>query len=96
MRKIYLVAYDICDPERLRRVAKKMQGYGDRLQYSVFACPLSPVEKKLMMAAMGELINHNEDRVMVVDLGPQKGKAKEKVEFIGQRVEFVEEGAVII
>ncbi len=36
----YLVSYDICDPKRLRRVAKILEGFGTRLQYSVFECPL--------------------------------------------------------
>ena len=36
----YLVSYDICDPKRLRRVARSLEGFGVRLQYSVFECPL--------------------------------------------------------
>ena len=37
----YLIAYDIRDDVRLRKVAKIMEGYGSRLQYSVFRCQLS-------------------------------------------------------
>lgn len=40
----HLVTYDIRDPERLRRVARTIQGYGTRLQYSVFRCRLSDRE----------------------------------------------------
>ena len=36
MRKHWLVIYDICDPKRLRRVAKIMEDYGFRVQKSVF------------------------------------------------------------
>lgn len=39
--KWYLVCYDIRDPKRLRLAAKKIQGYGHRMQYSVFRCWLS-------------------------------------------------------
>jgi CRISPR-associated protein Cas2 len=32
----YLVSYDISDPKRLRKVARSLEGFGVRLQYSVF------------------------------------------------------------
>jgi CRISPR-associated protein Cas2 len=41
-----LVSYDICDPKRLPKVAKLMEGYGVRVQYSVFECSLT--ERQLM------------------------------------------------
>ena len=37
----YLVAYDICDPKRLRKVAHTCEDFGFRRQYSVFMCRLS-------------------------------------------------------
>jgi CRISPR-associated protein Cas2 len=39
MRHRYIVAYDIRDEVRLRRVHDVVRGYGIRLQYSVFLCP---------------------------------------------------------
>ena len=36
----HLVSYDVRDPKRLRRVAKALESYGTRLQYSVFRCRL--------------------------------------------------------
>jgi CRISPR-associated protein Cas2 len=43
-RRRFLIAYDICDPQRLRQVCKTMESYGERLQYSVFICDLSRTE----------------------------------------------------
>ena len=40
----YLVAYDICDPNRLRKVAKICEDFGMRRQYSVFVCRLAAVD----------------------------------------------------
>ena len=40
MRHWHLISYDVRDPKRLRRVAKLLEGYGTRLQYSVFRCRL--------------------------------------------------------
>lgn len=39
--KWYLVCYDVREEKRLRRVAKHLEGYGSRVQYSVFRCYLS-------------------------------------------------------
>ena len=47
MRNRHIVAYDVSDPARLRRVHRKMNGFGDPLQYSVFACDLSAKERVL-------------------------------------------------
>ena len=41
IKRWYIVAYDIRDPVRLRRVAKHLKGYGVRLQYSIFRCRLN-------------------------------------------------------
>ena len=45
MRRLYLVAYDICDPKRLRKVFKTMRGFGEHLQFSVFQCDLTPMAR---------------------------------------------------
>jgi len=42
MRRVYLVCYDVSDAKRLRRTHKKMCGFGDPVQYSIFRCELSP------------------------------------------------------
>jgi CRISPR-associated protein Cas2 len=36
MKSFWIVSYDIADPKRLRKVAKFLEGYGYRLQESVF------------------------------------------------------------
>ncbi|MFH1421576.1 MAG: CRISPR-associated endonuclease Cas2 [Planctomycetota bacterium] len=37
----YLISYDVRDQKRLRHTAKHLEGYGTRLQYSVFRCRLT-------------------------------------------------------
>ena len=83
MRKRYLVSYDITDDKRLRLVFKKMKGFGVHLQYSVFECDLSDRELAIMKAALSELINHKEDQVLIVDLGPTDGRGSRCIESIG-------------
>ncbi|HUC93255.1 MAG TPA: CRISPR-associated endonuclease Cas2 [Paenibacillus sp.] len=44
-KQYYIVCYDIRDPRRWRKCYKILNGYGERLQYSVFRCSLT--EKQL-------------------------------------------------
>jgi CRISPR-associated protein Cas2 len=68
-RRRYLVAYDIRDDRRLRSIATCMEGYGTRVQYSVFVCDLSDRERVLLRGDVETLMNMSEDSVMIVDLG---------------------------
>ena len=64
-RRRYLVAYDIRDDRRLRGIAGCMEGYGTRIQYSVFVCDLSDQEKVIMRGDIEALMKASEDSVMV-------------------------------
>ena len=96
MRSLYLVAYDICDKRRLRFMHKTMLGFGDAIQYSIFRCLLSPREKLMMIDAAKSIMNQNEDRLMIVSLGPEGDPADSRVEFIGIRLEYEDRHAVIV
>jgi len=63
----YLVGYDVRDPERLRRVSTLLNGYGERVQYSVFRCRLSDVQKERMLWELARLM-WPEDSLVVVPL----------------------------
>jgi CRISPR-associated protein Cas2 len=78
-----VIAYDIRDPGRLRRTHATMLGFGDPLQYSVFLCDLSSTERALMEAALLRVIRPSSDSVVVVDLGPSDGVARDRIRTIG-------------
>jgi CRISPR-associated protein Cas2 len=82
-RTRYLVSYDIADPKRLRRVARALEGFGVRLQYSVFECALDDLRLAHAKAALDSLINHDEDQVLFVSLGPAAGDATLIIEALG-------------
>jgi CRISPR-associated protein Cas2 len=67
--RIYIVAYDISDPKRWRRVFKLMKGYGDWLQLSVFQCRLDRQRHAELIATLDGLIHHDEDHILIMDLG---------------------------
>ena len=97
MRNVYLVCYDVADDKRLRQTHKKMCGFGDPMQYSVFGCELSPTERQLMKEALWSILNWDDDRVMLVDLGPAGARDDECLELWGQpRVEIPSRTAVVV
>lgn len=77
------MAYDVREAKRLRKVHKAMEGFGYALQYSVFICDLDVSEKFAMKEALGELINHSEDSVAIIDLGNSDARSAESFEFMG-------------
>lgn len=97
MRSVFVIAYDIAKPKRWRKVYKAMCGHGEPLQYSVFRCELSAVELQQLKTIMWPILNLDEDRVMIVDLGPAGGRGDECVEFWGAPiVEPADRSATII
>ena len=59
----HLITYDIRDAQRHRKVARTLEGYGSRVQYSVFRCRLDRIaleklrwELNAIMAAEDELL----------------------------------------
>lgn len=84
MRRRYLVCYDIRDPKRLRETHKVMVGHGDPLQYSVFLCDLSGMERTQLVSRLKKVINEAFDSIAIFDLGPtgSSGPAR-RIETIG-------------
>jgi len=61
----YVVCYDVTDDNRRGKLARWLDGFGDRVQYSVFECVLEDRDRIRMMAGVDERIERNEDRVSV-------------------------------
>lgn len=93
-RRRYLVAYDIRNDRRLRSIAGCMEGYGTRIQYSVFVCDLSGREIAGMRSDVEALMKTTEDSVMIVDLG-QAGDSSRFL-FLGHHEKLPTSTAVII
>jgi len=92
---LYIVAYDISDPRRWRRVFRLMNGYGEWVQLSVFQCRLSRRRRIELKFALGEIIDHAQDHVVILDLGPAEG-IRPRVESLGKPFTVVERGPVIV
>jgi len=84
MRNSYVVTYDISDDKRLRQVFKTMRDYGDHLQFSVFECQLTATDLVKLRAELSGIINHDEDQVLFVDLGPSEGRGDRVITALGR------------
>lgn len=93
-RRRYLVAYDIREDRRLRNIATCMEGYGTRIQYSVFVCDLSDQEAVLMRGDIEDRMKPSEDSVMVIDLG--RAGDSERFLFLGHHKKLPTSAAVIV
>lgn len=69
-RRRYGVAYDIPDDRRRNRVARFLNGYGERVQYSVWECMLTASQAEKMWAGLARLIRKEEDRLRMYRLCP--------------------------
>ena len=91
MRRRDLVAYDVSDPKRLRRVFRAMNGFGDAVQYSVFLCDLADAERELLQQRLTQLLHLREDRVLIVNLGPADGRSTSALEVLGRQLDVMPE-----
>lgn len=96
MRNRYVVTYDVRDDRRRDTIYKTLRGFGDHLQYSVFRCDLSDRERVTMTAALHPLLDHTEDQLLVIDLGPTDGRAAGCISAIGLPYRNPERTAVIL
>jgi len=69
-----LVAYDICEPKRLSRVARVCEDYGMRVQYSVFECRLEEDEFTDFWLTLLEEIDEKEDRLVAYKIDARSAR----------------------
>jgi len=89
-RVVYLVvAYDITDDKRRNRIAKVLEDYGDRVQYSVFECNIARKHFLRMRDRLEKIMNPDEDSIIFYHLcrsceieiermGVEKGRLSEE------------------
>jgi CRISPR-associated protein Cas2 len=95
MRTLYIVTYDITDDRRWRKVFTLMQGYGERVQYSVFRCELSARERIELIAKLTSAVKQDADQVLFFPLGPAGGVDDQRIDAVGLPYRPMRRGAVI-
>lgn len=85
--KRYLVTYDVSDATRLRKVARILEGAGDRRQLSVFVCDLSDRLREELVSRLTDVVHMTEDQVLIVELGPARDSTNEVFSVVGRSFE---------
>jgi len=73
-----MVAYDVRDDRRRRKVADELLNFGERVQYSVFECHLDADRLDTLASRLLDLIDADADRVAYYRLC-----SRDEVQIIG-------------
>lgn len=89
----YLVAYDISDPKRLRKVAQICEDFGLRWQYSVFLCRLTATNLVRFKTRLYDIIDQNLDQILFI---PICHRCVEGIETLGRPLERYDAHDIVI
>ncbi|WP_433532637.1 CRISPR-associated endonuclease Cas2 [Micromonospora sp. CA-263727] len=92
----YLIAYDITDDVRRTKVAKKLESYGDRVQYSVFIVDARPAKLLRLRAQLTDMINEGTDSVLFCNLGTLRENNRRPLDVIGCSRTITDHGPAIL
>jgi len=70
-RTLYLVAYDVCNPNRLQKVCRFLTGFKVGGQKSVFEVWLTAAERQHLHAELLHLMEPEQDRLNILALDPR-------------------------
>jgi len=70
-RDLYLVAYDVSDPDRLRAALALARAYATGGQKSVHECFMTPAERGDLIHDFAAILDEATDRLLVLRLDPR-------------------------
>ncbi|WP_022947117.1 CRISPR-associated endonuclease Cas2 [Methylohalobius crimeensis] len=71
-RKLYLVAYDVREPRRLKAALHITRRYATGGQKSVHECWLTAAERGRMIADLCQVLEEDADALLVIRLDPRQ------------------------
>lgn len=66
----HLIAYDVRDPKRLRKTAKLLEGYGERVQFSIFRIRVTKHKLEKIRWELSEIL-FDVDNLLIIPLCSQ-------------------------
>lgn len=84
MAEAYLVAYDVADDSRRRKMADLLLSYGERIQASVFVVGAGKTQHAKLRRQVKALMSSADDSVIVCNLGPFD-RYDDKCELLGAK-----------
>ncbi len=70
-RTLYIAAYDVSDPKRLRSALNAVKAFATGGQKSVYECYLTDAEREILLKNVAGILNTVEDRFMLIRLDPR-------------------------
>ena len=90
----YLICYDVVKDKRRNKVAKLLEGYGLRVQKSVFECMLTEKQYEMLIRKLNKYLNADEDQLRFY---PMSGHTRRKVVILGTQPEIeIDDDAFIV
>lgn len=80
----YLICYDVVKDNRRNKVAHLLEGYGLRVQKSVFECMLTEKQHEMLIRKLNKYLNADEDQLRFY---PMSGHTRRKVIILGLQPE---------
>lgn len=91
----FVIAYDVASDARRIKVARTLESYGDRLQYSVFLVDVKPAKLLRLRLAVHQHLDLHCDSVLFCDLGPLTAGANNHIQFVGTTRSFTGHGPLV-
>jgi CRISPR-associated protein Cas2 len=70
VKNCYIICYDIRNPKRWRKAYNLLQGYGERIQYSIFRSWLSMRSREKLRWELEQILA-SEDSILLIRLSNQ-------------------------
>jgi CRISPR-associated protein Cas2 len=87
-RRHFLISYDVASDKpgdkRRTQIFNALLARGDHAQFSVFFCQLNPRELAELKAQLIDIVQHDQDQILLVDLGPVHNPLDSGIESIGK------------
>ncbi len=83
-RRHFLFSYDMSDDKRRTRVFKILESWADHAQFSVFFAELNATELARLKMKLDRVINHDDDQILILDLGPDANPLEEGLVCLGR------------
>ncbi len=63
--RLWYASYDVANAKRLRKTAKTLEHYGERIQKSLFLCAMSADQTHALTLKLKQIHEPTEDRIML-------------------------------
>ncbi len=90
---LYVIAYDIPCNKRRKKISDLLEGYGKRVQFSVFECVLTQEKYRELLKRLQPKVQPKEDSVRCY---PISGHTLEQIVILGGAPLTTPPGSVII